>query len=174
MSPIPQPIADWLAAQDGLTLVLTVLGVMAIMAGLWKFAKNAFPGVKKLIAFIDALMRLPEFMSTIDKRLDDQEELSRDIKHEVLPNHGGSMRDELTTMGLRQEKVEAKLTKDYERLAVVEDELRIREARGIGISDATTSPRLKAHPSRMNSSSEDEDDDLGDTQRYPRPFPITD
>lgn len=169
MTPIPQPVADWLAAQDGLTLVLTVLGVMAIMAGLWKFAKNAFPGVKKLIGFIDALMRLPDFMASIDSRMDTQEKLTREVKHEVLPNEGGSMRDEMTTTGLRLEKVEAKLSKDYERLEAVEDELRIREERGIGISDTATSPRLKALPSRVPRTTRD--DELEDTQQYPRPFP---
>jgi len=157
MIPIPEPIAQWLAAQDALSFVLTVAGIMGIIWAGWKFAKAAFPGVKKLIAFLDALAGLPRFMAAASDRLDRQEALLHEVKHEVLPNNGGSMRDAQDTMGLRVEKIEAKLAKDHQRFDAIEAELRDREARNIGIP-ASTNPNLRViqpYPADDTESKED-------------------
>jgi len=172
MISLPKPIEDWLNGQTGLELILTIAGIMAIIGLAWKFAKAAFPRVKMTIAFLDALGALPQFMADTRAQQESQDTLLQEIRHEVLPNNGGSLRDEVSTLSLRTEKVEAKLTKDHQRFSAIEDELRIREERGIGIPNPT-SPRLKALPSRMGST-EPGDDDLGDTQQYPPPYPTPD
>lgn len=169
---IPQPIAEWLDSQTGLNFVVTVGSIALLIWGFWKFVKAAFPSVKRAIQFLEALGKLPDFMTSAAERLDAQEEIMQDVKHEVLPNSGKSMRDEQITMGLRLEKVEAKMSKDYTRIKAIEDELRIREQRGIGIPTSTVSPRLNALPSRIPSHRPtSEDVDIEDTQQYPPPFP---
>ena len=63
----------------------------------------------------------------------------REIRHEVLPNKGGSLRDDVETVTLLAEKLNEQLTQlhshdrtDHERLKALEDRIsRRREQRAI-------------------------------------------
>lgn len=138
---IPEPIAAWLESQSGLEFVLTTGGVCALLWAAWKFLKAVFPGVKNFIVFLDALAKLPVFMETTTNTLHRDEKIVMEVRHEVLPNNGKSMRDEQVTSALRIAKIEAKLSKDYGRVDEMDREIAYREERGLGIP-TTTSPNL--------------------------------
>lgn len=135
MPEIPAPIAEWLNSFPALDLVLTTIAIWVLVTLIWRAAKNALPGLKAMIQFFEALGRMPAFMRAVEDRLSTQEERDREqsealsiVKHEVLPNNGGSLRDDVTTLGLRTEKIEAKLGKDHERLAQIDAQLTRRAA----------------------------------------------
>lgn len=138
---IPEPFAEWLSNQSGLEFVLTVGGFLALGWAVWKFLRAVFPGLKNFVTFLDALGRLPSFMETTTKTLHRHEKIVMEVRHEVLPNNGKSMRDEQVTSALRIAKIEAKLSKDYGRVDEMDREIAYREARGLGIP-TTTSPNL--------------------------------
>lgn len=117
---IPDPVAQWLRAYDGLEIAVTLVFWGAVIWGFFTFLKKTWPGFLTLIEFIKALGRLPEFMRQTDENL-------AIVKHEVLPNNGGSLRDEVTTQGLRLEKVDAKMQKDHARVDGLERILTTRE-----------------------------------------------
>lgn len=137
MISIPQPIADWLDGQTGLEFVLTVAAFIGVLWAAWKILKAIFPGLKGFIVFIEALGGLPAFMKTTTQTLDRHEVIVSEVRHEVLPNQGASMRDESRTNGLRIEKIEAKLAKDHVRFAAIETELEYRQRHGLGIPPIT-------------------------------------
>lgn len=142
------PLADWLRQYDALEFLATLGAILGVGWALWKFLKAVFPSLRYLVLFVEALGRLPAFMRATEARQDRTEALVREVRHEVLPNNGSSMRDELVTVGLRVEKTEAKLSRDHERFAAVGEELGIRERLGLGIPP-TTGPLISAHPSRQ-------------------------
>lgn len=154
MDVIPEPYESLLSEAGYLEPVLFILATMAILGGIWKGLKTFFPRVRQFIAFIDALARLPQFMAETIKMLSEHGEAILEVRHEVLPNSGGSLRDESVTNGLRIEKMEAKMSRDFERLGHIERELQYREARGIGIP----SPR---------SEQADDVEPVGDPKPYP-------
>lgn len=143
-SPIDfQPFADWLREYDGVEIALFITFIAVTIRLLWKWAKAALPQIETAIKFLRALGQLPEFMSSTTV-------LMGELKHEVLPNNGGSLRDETVTMGLRVEKIEAKLSKDHDRLSTVEGVLRYREENNLGIPPSsrvdTTTGTLPTFP----------------------------
>lgn len=121
-----EPFAEWLRTYDGVEIMLFITFLVVTVRLLWKWAKAALPQVENATKFLRALGQLPEFMSSTTV-------LMGELKHEVLPNHGSSLRDEAVTTGLRIEKIEAKLSKDRERLTAVEAVLRYREENSLGI-----------------------------------------
>ena len=129
MDPLLEPIISWLSSFSALTFVLTLLAIAALTTLLWRTAKKALPGVKATIAFMEALSQLPSFMATIETRLPKIESALQEVRHEVLPNNGGSMRDDLTMVGLRVKKIEALHKDDPEEYDVIDQELQSRQAR---------------------------------------------
>lgn len=127
-----QPILDWLNSFSALALILVVIAVLYLIRMLWQGAKKALPVVKAAITFVEALFAMPKFMSETSLQL-------REIRHEVLPNKGGSLRDDVETVTLLAEKLNEQLTQlhdhgrtDHARLKVLEDTItRRREQRAI-------------------------------------------
>lgn len=127
-----QPILDWLNSFSALALILVVIAVLYLIRMLWQGAKKALPVVKAAITFVEALFAMPTFMAETSSQL-------REIRHEVLPNKGGSLRDDVETVTLLAEKLNEQLTQlhdhdrtDHVRLRVLEDTItRRREQRAI-------------------------------------------
>lgn len=128
MPDILQPIADWLNSFSALAGILALIAIIYLIRMFWQGAKKALPVVKAAIEFIEALFAMPKFMSETSSQL-------REIRHEVLPNRGSSLRDDVETVTLLTEQ----LTQlhdhdrtDHERLKALEDTItRRREQRAI-------------------------------------------
>lgn len=129
MDPLLEPFVSWLSSFSALTFVLTLLAIVTLTTLLWRTAKKALPGVKATISFLEALAQLPTFMVAIETRLPKIESALHEVRHEVLPNRGGSMRDDLTMVGLRVKKIEALHKDDTEEYEVIDQELQSRQAR---------------------------------------------
>ena len=127
-----QPIIDWLNSFSALAFILVVIAILYLVRMLWQGAKKALPVVKSAITFVEALFAMPKFMSETSLQL-------REIRHEVLPNKGGSLRDDVETVTLLAEKLNEQLTQlhdhgrtDHARLKALEDAItRRREQRAI-------------------------------------------
>lgn len=132
MPDILQPVVDWLNSFTALAGILVLIAIMYLIRMLWQGAKKALPVVKAAITFVEALFAMPTFMSETSSQL-------REIRHEVLPNKGGSLRDDVETVTLLTEKLNEQLTQlhdhdrtDHERLKALEDRIsRRREQRAI-------------------------------------------
>lgn len=114
MTEIPSPIARWLEGVDLLAFVLWVGAILTLLGFAIRTVRRSIPALKKLITLSESLDKLPEWMDDTDKKL-------AEIRHEVLPNNGGSMRDDLQTVSLQVETLQAHNDKDYERLGALED-----------------------------------------------------
>lgn len=140
------PIVAWLDSFTALTLILAIIAILYLIRMLWQGAKKALPGVKAAISFFDALFAMPKFMSETSTQL-------REIRHEVLPNKGGSLRDDVETVTLLAEKLDEQLAQlhdhgraDHERLKVLEDRIsRRREQRAI-IQQEADSGNIPTYP----------------------------
>ena len=146
MPEILAPIVDWLNSFTALTAVLVIIAVLYLIRMLWQGAKRALPVVKAAITFVEALFAMPKFMSETSSQL-------REIRHEVLPNKGGSLRDDVETVTLLAEKLNEQLTQlhdhdrtDHVRLKVLEDTItRRREQRAI-IQQEADSGNIPTYP----------------------------
>lgn len=129
---IPDGIASWLSRYSALEAALTVIAILGAIALTWNGAKRAWPGLVSFVEFVKSLGALPGFMTETSSQL-------REIRHEVLPNKGGSLRDDVETVTLLAEKLNEQLTQlhdhgrtDHARLKVLEDAItRRREQRAI-------------------------------------------
>lgn len=121
-----EPFANWLREYDGVEIVLFFTLLFVLVRLLVKWAKTAIPQVETAIRFLRALGDLPHFMTSTMT-------IIGELKHEVLPNNGGSLRDETVTTALRVEKIEAKMSKDQKRLEHVEGLLQYRQENNLGI-----------------------------------------
>lgn len=141
-----EAVYAWLDSFSTLVFLLVCIAIWFAGRTVWRSAKTALPGLKALIKFIDALFSLPVFM-------DDMRAQVHEIKHEVLPNNGSSLRDDVETVTLMVEKhgIEiAQLTEhdkaDYERLGVLENTInRRREQRAI-IQQGADSGNIPTYP----------------------------
>lgn len=141
-----QPILDWLNSFSALALILVVIAILYLVRMLWQGAKKALPVVKSAITFVEALFAMPKFMSETSLQL-------REIRHEVLPNKGGSLRDDVETVTLLAEKLNEQLTQlhdrdrtDHARLEELEDMItRRREQRAI-IQQEADSGNIPTYP----------------------------
>lgn len=146
MPEILAPIVDWLNSFTALTAVLVTIAVLYLIRMLWQGAKKALPVVKAAITFVEALFAMPTFMAETSSQL-------REIRHEVLPNKGGSLRDDVETVTLLAEKLNEQLTQlhdhdrtDHVRLRVLEDTItRRREQRAI-IQQEADSGNIPTYP----------------------------
>lgn len=146
MPDILQPIANWLNSFSALAGILALIAILYLIRMLWQGAKKALPIVKSAITFVEALFAMPTFMSETSSQL-------REIRHEVLPNKGGSLRDDVETVTLLAEKLNEQLTQlhdhdrtDHARLKVLEDTItRRREQRAI-IQQEADSGNIPTYP----------------------------
>lgn len=109
----PEDVSPWVVMIGAVVAALVV-----IVAALVK----AWPTIRRTVETIESLSHLPEWMRSTDKwmagtdgRLDRMTGTLGDVKHEVLPNNGGSLRDEVDRQSTKldavvewQEKHEAK------------------------------------------------------------------
>lgn len=121
-----EPIVEWLDGVTALALVLTIIAILYLVRMLWRGAKKAFPGIKAAITFLDALFAMPVFMQTTTKSLEA-------LRHEVLPNEGGSLRDDVETAMLLAEKLDLRISQleqydktDHERIQTLEGVISLR------------------------------------------------
>lgn len=124
------PVIAWLDSFTALALICAVIAFLYLIRMLWQGAKRALPVVKAAITFVEALFAMPTFMSETSSQL-------REIRHEVLPNKGGSLRDDVETLTLMAERQGIEITQlkkhdetDHRRLGELEDTItRRREQR---------------------------------------------
>lgn len=110
---IPEPVARWLEDQTALSFLLWVAAVWATLTLAWKTVRKMIPALKSLIALSESLERLPAWMDDTDDRLDE-------IRHEVLPNKGGSLRDDVVTVSLQVEQMAARQQENIGRVDELE------------------------------------------------------
>ena len=124
-----KPFAEWLDSFGFLTGTLIILAILLMFRTLFRSVKKSVPAVEAALKFYKALFQLPQFMEETTKSL-------QEVRHEVLPNEGGSMRDDLETVTLiseqtnalvkstilpRLDQVESHDRADHERLQALED-----------------------------------------------------
>ncbi|RLP74343.1 hypothetical protein D9V32_13425 [Mycetocola tolaasinivorans] len=128
---------------QALTLGEIALWAVAVAAALTGLRK-VWPSVKAFGVFVSALSELPQFMADTRAHAATTTATLAAVKHEVLPNHGGSLRDvvdrgEAVTGGIVSDVAELKaevktlsekLGKDHTRLAVLEERTQPRDAQG--------------------------------------------
>ena len=139
MPDILQPIADWLNSFSALAGILPLIAILYLIRMLWQGAKKALPIVKSAITFVEALFAMPTFMSETSSQL-------REIRHEVLPNKGGSLRDDVETLNEQLTQLHDHDRTDHARLKVLEDTItRRREQRAI-IQQEADSGNIPTYP----------------------------
>jgi len=99
----------WLERINLFQIAVVIVALYVIARLLMRF----WPWLRKVIALGDALGQLPTFISETKATLNAQNDLLGTIKHEVLPNHGGSLRDAV-------DEVNKKLAKDHDRIELLE------------------------------------------------------
>ena len=141
-----QPILDWLNSFSALALILVVIAVLYLIRMIWQGAKKALQVVKAAITFVEALFAMPTFMSETSSQL-------REIRHEVLPNKGGSLRDDVETVTLLAEKLNEQLTQlhdrdrtDHARLEELEDTINRRRTQRAIIQQEADSGNIPTYP----------------------------
>lgn len=133
---LPEPVARWLEEQSALNFLLWVGGIWLTARIMWRSTKRAIPAIKNLIALSESLERLPAWMDSTDEKLGE-------IRHEVLPNNGGSLRDDVVTVSLQLEQVAAQQQENTARVDELEHTITRRlEAR----TKPQTAPIQMPHP----------------------------
>lgn len=134
-----EAVAAWLNSFTALAGILALIAIIYLIRMLWQGAKKALPVVKSAITFVEALFAMPTFMSETSSQL-------REIRHEVLPNKGGSLRDDVETVTLLAEKLNERDRTDHARLEELEDMItRRREQRAI-IQQEADSGNIPTYP----------------------------
>jgi len=113
MAPEIQAVFEAFSAWQALVWIAAAI---AAVVGI----RKAWPAISRFVATINALGELPEFIAKTNKTLQAQNALLATIKHEVLPNSGGSMRDAVDRQGVALKEVNDKLAKDHVRIEVLE------------------------------------------------------
>lgn len=122
-STLPEPVVSWLESQSALNFLLWLAAVAATVKLAWSSFKKLRPAVKAIIELSESLEKLPEWMDSTDEKL-------ATIHHEVLPNNGGSLRDDVVTISLQVEQLKADRENDNHRVDELEDTITRRiEAR---------------------------------------------
>jgi uncharacterized coiled-coil protein SlyX len=120
----------WLQVVVACTIVLGAIATLVVT--LRKF----WPWLKRRITITDSLEELPVFMAEVRKTLATQDSSLSVLKHEVLRNNGGSLRDTadrlekaVTNQGKKLDAhtralraVDKKLARDNERIQTILDE----------------------------------------------------
>lgn len=129
---LPDEVLERLATGRLIDALLTIGAFIFAGYACWvvlsKFLKKFWPGLLTFIRFVQAFGKLPTFMDLTKCKLDDLTVSVREIRHEVFPNAGGSLADQVDTIGLRMESVEARLTNDFKKIKELEDTIPRRVA----------------------------------------------
>jgi len=80
------------------TLITWIVGIIAIAAFVWK----GWPFLRKFVKVTEALLTLPDDMAGLKTDV-------AQIKHEVLPNGGGSLKDQATRTEAAVKEVKSEL-----------------------------------------------------------------
>jgi hypothetical protein len=120
------PSLDFSTAWPWLQWVLGVAAVVAFVGGAIKVIPGAWRFVSQFVTTINSLADLPEFIDKTKSTLTAQDDALSAIKHEVLPNNGGSLRDAVDRHGDVLAEVQAKLANDNTRIIELQD----RDSRG--------------------------------------------
>lgn len=120
---LPEPVTRWLESQSALNFILWLAAVVAAVRLTWATFRKLRPAVKAIIKLSESLDKLPEWMDSTDEKL-------AEIRHEVLPNNGGSLRDDVVTISLQMEQMKELATENSERVDELENTITRRiEAR---------------------------------------------
>lgn len=141
-----EAVYAWLNSFSALAFILVVIAILYLVRMLWQGAKVAIPNIKAAISFVEALFQLPKFMG--EMRLE-----VREIKHEVLPNNGGSLRDDLETVTLMVEaqslemaQLKAHDESDHARLVELESTISRRRTQRAIIQQEVDSGNVPTYP----------------------------
>jgi len=124
------PIFDWTTI-GAVSWVQTLATICALIAGLYvsiRFLIRFWPWLKKVIAFIEALGKLPIFMAETNTTMAQQSKALADIHHEVHYNNGTSVKDSM-------ERVELGVKGIYHRLDGLEDSVEVLHETDEKLSD---------------------------------------
>ncbi|MFZ4894627.1 hypothetical protein ACL9RL_09270 [Plantibacter sp. Mn2098] len=107
---------EWIQDLIGDVTLVQVLLWVALVVFFVVVVKKAWKPLTEFVALVNALKELPEFitqtkstLATQNQTLATQNQTLAVIKHEVLPNSGGSMRDQV-------DRIKHKLDNDNDRL----------------------------------------------------------
>lgn len=113
----------WLQLIVAVTIILGLIGTVVVLS------RKFFPWLKKRIRTTDAISDLPDFMADVRKTLAAQDNALALLKHEVLPNNGGSLRDAVDRQGRTLEAhgrsirgIDKKLAKDRATIQILLNE----------------------------------------------------
>jgi hypothetical protein len=109
----------------------TLATISALIAGLYvvfKLLTRFWPGLKRLIRGVDAVIQLPDFMENTDKHMKIQTKHLTDIHHEVHYNNGTSVKDSM-------ERVELGVKGIYHRLDGLEESVEVLHETDEKLSD---------------------------------------
>lgn len=120
------PSLDFSQAWPWLQWVIGAAAVVAFVAGAVKGVPPIYRFIRRSVKTIDSLSELPEFIDKTRETLKSQDKALAAIKHEVLPNNGGSLRDAVDKHGAALAEVQAKLANDNTRII----ELQARDSQG--------------------------------------------
>lgn len=132
---------QWLDSFSSLVFILVLSAIYLLVRSIWRSMRKSVPAIKAALEFYEALFKLPAFMA-------DTHQIVTEIRHEVFPNGGGSMRDDLATIDLRVQETTLQVksiakhdVKDHERLQLIEEALKLRvQRRSDALSDVTPYP----------------------------------
>jgi hypothetical protein len=120
------PSLDFSQAWPWLQWVLGVAAVVAFVGGAVKLIPAVWRFISRSVTTINSLADLPEFIDATKSTLNAQDATLAAIKHEVLPNNGGSLRDAVDRHGSVLAEVQANLANDNTRIIDLQD----RDSRG--------------------------------------------
>ncbi|MGO3886029.1 MAG: hypothetical protein ACTJHU_07005 [Mycetocola sp.] len=106
---------EFIAWSGGITLRdLIIWG--GVLAGIWGALAKVWPALRRITRQLDQLDGLGDWKSDVTRDLDA-------VKHEVLPNHGGSLRDAV-------DRLDDRIGHDDVRISVLEERTQPRDERG--------------------------------------------
>lgn len=122
-------VYEWLDSFSALVALGALILLMQLVKMLWVGAKTALPKVKAAVSYFEAQLSLPTFMAETRSQLGE-------IRHEVFPNAGGSFRDDVETLTLMVDRLNAKVDQlgehdasDHLRIKALEDTIDRRRDR---------------------------------------------
>ena len=124
------PIFDWTTI-GAVSWVQTLATICALIAGLYvstRFLIRFWPWLKKVIAFVEALGKLPFFMAETNTTMAQQSKALAEIHHEVNYNNGSSVKDAIT-------RVELGVKGIYHRLDSLEESVEVLHETDEKLSD---------------------------------------
>lgn len=114
MQEVPTWFDNIFVVQVGLWIAILVVVVSAV-AKLWKPAKRFIEGIDTLFGS-EEHDSLAERLERIETQQAEQGEKITRIRHEVLPNHGTTLRDQIDKTNRKVDKLAELQQRDYQRL----------------------------------------------------------